>query len=95
MPSAGCKRFKHWAYNRPAPSNTSFEGVKQMTLTIPFSGTIKPDSRQKISDAIMGLSGIECVVVNQTEKEAVVTGGDLDYLSICDAIESLGFTILR
>ena len=66
-----------------------------MTLTIPFDGKMKSDSRQEISDAIMMLSGIECVVVDPAEKCAAVTGGDLDYLSICDAIEGLGFTVVR
>lgn len=66
-----------------------------MTLTIPFQGKIEPESGQKISDAIMKLSGIECVTVNSTRKYAAITGGDLDYLSICDVIETLGFTIIR
>ena len=82
-------------YNCFTLSNTISEGVKQMTLTIPFDGKIKADSRQEISDAIMELSGIECVVVDPAEKMASITGGDLDYLSICDAIEGLGFTVIR
>lgn len=66
-----------------------------MTLTIPFDGKMKLDSRQELSDAIMKLSGIECVVIDPAEKRAAITGGDLDYLSICDAIEGLGFTVIR
>lgn len=66
-----------------------------MTLTIPFDGKIEAESNQNISDAIMKLSGIESVVVNVNKKKATVTGGDLDYLTICDVIEELGFTVIR
>lgn len=66
-----------------------------MSMIIPIQGRMKPDSKQKITDAIMTLSGIECVVVSPEESSVAVSGGDLDYLSICDAIEDLGFTIIR
>lgn len=66
-----------------------------MTLTIPFDGKIEAESNQNISDAIMKLSGIESVVVNVNKKMATVTGGDLDYLTVCDVIEELGFTVIR
>lgn len=66
-----------------------------MTLSIPFDGAMKKDSEQQLNDAIMQLSGIECVVVSPNEKSVAVSGGDLDYLSICDVIENLGFTVIR
>jgi hypothetical protein len=66
-----------------------------MSLTIPIDGRLKASSKQDIIDAIMMLPGIECVVVSPAERSVAVTGADLDYLSICDTIEDLGFTIIR
>ena len=56
---------------------------------------INNDSRQRIIDTIMQLTGIEYVTISENNGEIEVAGMDLDYLQVTDTVESLGYAVLK
>lgn len=56
---------------------------------------INNDSRQRIIDTIMQLTGIEYVTISENNGEIEVAGMDLDYHQVTDTVESLGYAVLK
>ena len=56
---------------------------------------INNDSRQRVIDTIMQLTGIEYVTISENNGEVEVAGMDLDYHQVTDMVESLGYAVLK
>ena len=56
---------------------------------------IDDESRQRVIDNIMQLTGIEYVTISENNGEIEVAGMDLDYLQVADTVESLGYAVLK
>ena len=56
---------------------------------------ISEQSRQRVIDSIMELSGIEYVTISENNGEIEVGGMDLDYMQVADTVEAMGYAVLK